>query len=366
MDELRTTAIKKWVKGTTVLLSDRLLTGAQWTTVAQEEPSRGRGTRRITLFSLKGGVGRTTTTAVLATHLARKGTRVLLFDLDLESPGVSSALLEPEERPEWGIVDWFVEDLVGQGEDVLRSIASEPRWAQDFSGGIWIVPAYGQKPREYLAKLGRVYLDRPPLASAEGPETWTSRLQRLVRALEDVYEPDIVLLDSRSGLHDLAAAVVTDLQADVLLFAVDSDATWTGYRILFQHWADFGRIRDIREKLWMVAALIPDQGRDVYLRRFRERAWELFREVLYDEVPAEPPDQAAGDWFSFDLLDEDAPHNPLPIYWTAGLNALTDLRNLEDAPVRQAYYAFFERFERLWPPLGGGHDDGFAPALRSS
>lgn len=348
LDALRATAMERRVGDTIVYLSDRLLTGSEWATVATEVPVAGRKPDRITLFSLKGGVGRTTTATVLGVHLARLGRRVLLLDLDLESPGLSSGLLTLDEHPDWGIVDWFVEDLVGQGDRVLHSMVAEPRWAQDFDGRLWVVPAHGNQPKEYLAKLGRVYLDRPPVSGSDAPETWTRRLQRLVRGLEGFHDPDVVLLDSRSGLHDLAAAVVTDLQASVLLFAVNSEATWAGYRLLFRHWNDFGRVRDIRERLWLVAALIPDRNREGYLQCFREKAWELYREELYDQVPPEHPDEMPGDLFSFDLMDEDAPHSPFPIFWTPGLAALPDLRGMQAEPILQAYSAFLERFERLW------------------
>ena len=79
------------------------------------------------------------------------------MDLDLESPGLSSAVLEPDRRPDFGITDWFVEELVGQGDQVLGSMTAAPRWAQDFDGDVRVVPAHGRESGEYLAKLGRVY-----------------------------------------------------------------------------------------------------------------------------------------------------------------------------------------------------------------
>ena len=76
-----------------VFWEDRLLTGSDWWTVGDPHPE-GHA-QRWTLYSVKGGVGRSTTAAVLAWHLARKGERVLVVDLDLESPGLSSAMLDP-------------------------------------------------------------------------------------------------------------------------------------------------------------------------------------------------------------------------------------------------------------------------------
>lgn len=319
-----------------IFWSDRLMTGAGWWDVA-DDSDPDRDANRITLFSVKGGVGRTTTAAVLARHLARQGKRVLVVDLDLESPGLSSEMLDRSERPEFGVIDWFVEELVGQGDHVIERMLAQPPWTHDLDGDVRIAPAHGADPGEYLAKLGHVYVDR-------ATDPWTVRLQRLLRQLETQVEPDFVLLESRSGLNDIAAATITDIDADVLLFATDSQSNWTDYKVLFDHWRDMGLAERVRERLWTVSALTPPDDEFRYLHDFRERSWELFSDRLYDDTPAP---SASKDPFSFDLDDEDAPHHPLPIYWNRGFAAGASLRRLEDAAVIQTYAAFLKRFDRL-------------------
>ena len=97
---------------------DRLVTGREWWTVRAR--SHDQDVTRYALYSVKGGVGRSTTSAVLAWHLAQNGEQVLVVDLDLESPGLSSAMLDPQTQPQFGVTDWLVEDLVGQGADVIE------------------------------------------------------------------------------------------------------------------------------------------------------------------------------------------------------------------------------------------------------
>ena len=63
-----------------VYMADRLVTGGDWWTVGAQRSTPS--VRRCTLFSVKGGVGRSTTAVVLAWHLARAGERVLVVDLD--------------------------------------------------------------------------------------------------------------------------------------------------------------------------------------------------------------------------------------------------------------------------------------------
>jgi hypothetical protein len=300
-------------------LIDRQITGQSWATVS--EHTDARASHRIAMYSLKGGVGRSTATAAAAWHLARMGQSVLVLDLDLESPGLSASLLPPASQPEFGIVDWFVEDAVGQGAAVIPHMSARAPMAQDLPGDVWVVPSHGADPGDFMAKLGRCYLDLPGSA---GVEAWDRRLLRLLSVLEADKAPDVVLLDARSGFHDLASAVVTELADTVLLFAIHSEQTWSGYRLLFEHWQRYGVAERIRERLQIVAALIPETDRDAYLSEFRERSWGIFRDHLYDELGA-----GEVEGFSFDLNDAPAPHTPLPIYWNRGLASLGNLAALD-------------------------------------
>ncbi len=131
-----------------VVWIDRLVTGGSWWTVG--DPRQQAPANRYTLFSVKGGVGRSTTAVMLAWQLARNGERVLVLDLDLESPGLSSAMLDSGNRPEFGVTDWFVEDLVGQGARLIENMTVAPSWAQDLEGDVRVAPAHGREPGEYL------------------------------------------------------------------------------------------------------------------------------------------------------------------------------------------------------------------------
>jgi len=303
---------------------------------------------RFTLFSLKGGVGRSTSAAVMAQHWAERGKRVLVVDLDLESPGVSSLLLDPREYPDFGVVDWFVEDLVGQGDEVVKRMTARPAWAQQLRGDVLVAPALARARGEYLAKLGRVYLDLPPKQLGQQAEPWLDRLRGLMAGLEGRVQPDVVLIDSRNGLSDIGAAALAGLDAQLLLFAVDSEATWSGYRVLFEHWNSFGTAGSVRERLATVAALVPETRGEEYLESFRQHAWDLFRDTLYDEAPANA--DAGEDLFTFDLNDETAPHWPAPIFWNRGLAGGPAIYNVERESVALAYQRFLDRMDQLYAP----------------
>lgn len=299
---------------------DRLATEGNWSHISGLEASL---VPRTVFFSIKGGVGRSTALAATAWALAEQGKKVLVLDLDLESPGLSSALLSKDRRPRYGITDWLVEDLVDNGDAVFESMVATSALSRN--GEIVIVPSHGAEPGEYIAKLGRVWM---PKMGVDGQrESWAVRLRRLLDALEDRWSPDVTLIDSRSGIDEVASASITELSAStILLFAIDGDQTWSGYRVLFQHWRKTGVVRDIRERLQVIGAMIPETGTEEYVKSLREQAWALFSEELYDEVfPGEISDEGAR--WSFDLAYESAPHYPWMVKWHRSFAAL---RNLHD------------------------------------
>ena len=312
---------------------DRLAVEGDWAHIAPVSTA----TPRVVFFSIKGGVGRSSALAAVAWALAEQGKRVLVLDLDLESPGLSTSLLPDDRRPTKGIADWLVEDLVDNGDAVLDDMWAASTLSRE--GDISVVPAHGGDPGEYIAKLGRVWM--PKLDANGRREAWPERLRRLLHVLEEKLKPDAVLIDSRAGIDEVASACITSLGASlILLFAFDGDQTWSGYRIIFQHWLKTNSVRMIRERLQVVGAMVPEIGGADYLEGLRDSAWNAFVEKLYDEVPAGAEPALADSW-SFDQGDESAPHAPWPIRWNRGFAAVRSLHDRLDGIDRQEIMSVF-------------------------
>lgn len=302
----------------TVSVLDRQIMGQDWLNpIAEPAPHP----HRVVFYGLKGGVGRSTALAMVAYGFARVGKRVLLLDFDLESPGLSGLLLPPENVAEFGLVDWFVEDAVGQGESLLRNLVSASPLADTTTGSIRVAAAMGQGETAYLSKLTRVYTDVPARDGQQGLQRFATRMQYVVQLLEAQEKPDIVLIDSRAGLHDVAAISITSLADTALLFASDSAQNWLGYGQLFAHWQHRPAVcAEVRERLAIVQALAPKSDREARSKSFLNHAYELFSSTLYDEIA--PPEAAAGlapiqseDLYNPAMEDEAAPHFPIRVDW---------------------------------------------------
>jgi len=161
----------------------------------------------------------------------------------------------------------------------------------------------------------------------------------------------VVFLDSRAGIHDIAAVLVTRMGADAFLFAVDSAQTWTAFSFLFRHWKEHPQVADFRQRLRMVAGMVPETRREEYLKRFCGNSWDLFREHLYDEARPEDPDA-----FSFDLADQDAPHYPLPVFWHRALQEFDPVKSetgMDEKTAQEAMGDFINEAERMVFSDGG-------------
>ncbi|MFE4756561.1 KGGVGR-motif variant AAA ATPase [Streptomyces mirabilis] len=345
-----------------VVVLERTVVGADW--LQGPEPAgeddtpaaETRQERRVALYGFKGGVGRSTATTVLARYLADQGYCVLVVDLDLESPGVSNLLADPAGMPRHGIVDHLVEAGVGNADD-LELVARTSVLPYTGNGEVWLAPAGGQplenQQYDYLAKLNRIYSDLPATEPNASPRPFAVRLEDAIAACEDQVaersrKPDVVLLDSRAGIHDIAAVVLTRLSGLALLFAVDNPSTWEGYRMLLSEWQRRPeRARELRERVRIVAAMFHSAGDIQRLGTLRKHAYDMFTETLYN-LPDDGEPFLAPDW-----EEDDRPYAAIPILFGNDLVGLDPLRSRAwpELPfVEAAYRTFVTSVERLLPP----------------
>jgi hypothetical protein len=142
----------------------------------------------------------------------------------LESPGLGPTLLGGTGA-DLGLVDLLVAETAGAKPEEMPAVRRtlHELTELDLAGEVWVQPAAGSaRDYDYVARLSRVMLSTG-VGGGLG-----ERLDRSLRVAEAEVVPDVVILDSRAGVHDLAANAVTRLSTHAFLFGVDSAQTWAG------------------------------------------------------------------------------------------------------------------------------------------
>jgi hypothetical protein len=81
--------------------------------------------------------------------------------------------------------------------------------------------------------------------------------------------------------------------------------------------------RKIRERLQLVAAMMPETDTLERLEEMREAGYELFAAEMYDAIP---PGEMIEERWNFEESDEFAPHSPWLIRRHQGFTSLKTLR----------------------------------------
>ena len=338
-------------------LIDRRIVGSGW--LAEPVAAATSGPRRVVFASLKGGVGRSTALTVLAADLARRGRNVLVIDLDLEAPGLGHLLLDDGRLPDYGVVDFLVEDGVGGvGNDLLRQFVGTSQLTSSSGGVVDVMPAIGRKseaaPENILAKLSRAMIDD---VTKSGTVSVGQQVSSMIDRIVAQGSYDAVLIDSRAGLAELAAPAVIGLGATVLLFGTAQRQTIEGYRALFaalQLLAQRDAVQG-RSAEWRLAL------RPVYAKAslnseisdwFRDEIYELYSEYLYDaEVESDAGAQVVS--LRFTQQDASAPHAPLMVPFNPAFVDFDPSRQptqLTIAFYEQSFRPFLDAIDRILEP----------------
>ncbi len=293
-------------------LLDRRIVGAGWLDApiaGQIEPPR------VVFATLKGGVGRSTALAVAAADLARRNRNVLVVDLDLEAPGLGDLLLDADRMPEFGVIDYLVENGIGGVPDSsLHAYIGSSGLTAAGGGRVDVLPALGRRsltyPENVLPKLSRAMIedvvDDRAVSVAE-------QISSMISRITEREQYDAVFIDSRAGLSELAAPAVLGLGATVLLFGTAQKQTIEGYRALFaalQLLAQRDAVQK-RDTEWrtMLRPVYAKASLDTAVsKRFIDDMYELYSAHIYD---AEDSDKDAPDALRFARDDAFAPHWPL-------------------------------------------------------
>jgi MinD-like ATPase involved in chromosome partitioning or flagellar assembly len=161
----------------------------------------------VTFYSFKGGVGRSTALGLVATILATRGHRVVMIDFDLEAPGLSLMLpSDSSNGDKCGVLDYIHQRYLTPDQnqpeisECIRQIDIPTR------GELYLVSA-GEYNESYIHRLAD--LDVRLLYQRE-----TNPIHQLLDDVKAYLDPDIILIDARTGFTEMGAIALFD-QADL-------------------------------------------------------------------------------------------------------------------------------------------------------
>lgn len=280
----------------------------------------------VSFFSHKGGVGRTTTLCAAAINLARKGHRVVVIDLDLEAPGISSLLSGASSSV--GVVDYLLERLLEHKSRFGDFVSIQND--QDLIGGggepIHCLAA-GTITDSYIEKLSRLDYELFVNVSAD-----KNPMISLFKEIKASLSPSFILLDCRAGLHDLGGLALQRLSHLNVIFGLDSEQSWQGLRMVVRQIGQSERVPDCL----IIQALEPPPGdiRRKSRERFLEDSWNAFSQYYYD-AEAVP-----------DIDNADAPHYPFHIPYDSSLAGYQSLADVAEILAKERFREFTEMLAR--------------------
>ncbi|MDA8130393.1 MAG: AAA family ATPase [Elusimicrobia bacterium] len=170
----------------------------------------------ITFYSYKGGVGRSLALVNVAHSLAMKGRKVVILDFDLEAPGLDTMLeFQKSNHDGKGVIEYISE---------YKQKAVPPKNLREYtrevivrgSGSIVLIPA-GKKDSSYQVELSR--LDWKDFYRKKDGFYF---IENLKSQIKKEFNPDYVLIDSRTGLTDIGGVCTLHIpDMVVLLFGLN-------------------------------------------------------------------------------------------------------------------------------------------------
>jgi CobQ/CobB/MinD/ParA nucleotide binding domain len=311
----------------------------------------------LSFYSFKGGVGRTTALAAFAIQMARAGKRVCIVDLDLEAPGIGTLLSSSTGQARFGVVDYVLEAGLGRGQPEIGDyfhLCDDPRVVMS-GPPIAVVPA-GTLDEDYLEKLARI--DYQGVLAPSQTHTG-GVLKSLLKALKTERQAEYVLIDSRSGLHDIGGLALNGISHLDVVFGLDSEQSWQGLLLIVSH---LGRRRIERgqphQLFSLVFSMAPAAAHPDRLTRvdaFHERAHQLLSDFFYDEEPdtgwpSPIPDEV---WPVPAIEDTTEPHFAIPIGFNTDIQRASSIESIATLLTEGDYQAFgtavLERLGRTSP-----------------
>ena len=250
----------------------------------------------VTFYSYKGGMGRTTTMVAYAISLAAKentsqNKRVVIVDCDLEAPGYLNFFdLSKHEGLRSGKKNGLVEfisdaqfslnpeDLDINDYIINVGLDNENSFAYNNLDNIWLVPAgnlnegYSDLESEsdrddYLEGLAKINLS--------SVQSVVKYFNLLFEKIRETIDPDIILIDSRTGFNDIFGTAALYLSSCVVGFFGFSRQTQPGLINLLKEYYKPSNSFNLQ----LVFSILPENAQDEWVTKHKRQVLEYINYI---------------------------------------------------------------------------------------
>ncbi|MGE8430266.1 MAG: KGGVGR-motif variant AAA ATPase [Sphingobacterium sp.] len=213
--------------------------------------------KTITFYSYKGGVGRSLALANIANRLAEFGKKVCMLDFDLEAPGLHIKFSDSigKNGIKRGLVD-YIHKFTSENV-VPENISDYVTGVNSFNEGgtISLIAAGNTSREEYWKKLS--HIDWTKLFY-EKDSLGVDFFYNLKLQIEKQLAPDVLLIDSRTGITDIAGVTMSIMADEVVLFAANNMENLDGIgQVLCSLAVPSNSLRNEMPKINVVLSRIP-------------------------------------------------------------------------------------------------------------
>lgn len=210
--------------------------------------------KTITFYSYKGGVGRTLALSNIAKRLAEFGKKVCILDFDVEAPGLHIKLENQIQKQgiQAGIVDYIYEfSTTGNIPDDISRYSTKLKSPKN----MFFIAAGNPLSNDYWMKLAQINWWKLFYSEQSEGIPFFLDLKEKIRLK---YNPDYLLIDSRTGITELSAITISLLADSVVFFAANNKENIQGCKHVLKSIANSdNNLFGIRKDIHFVLSRIP-------------------------------------------------------------------------------------------------------------
>jgi len=194
--------------------------------------------KTITFYSYKGGVGRSLALSQVAIRLSEYGKKVCVLDFDLEAPGLHFKFHKYDRASpiSKGIVN-YIDEFITKGKipASIKDFSIQLKPKNQRYKNIDLIPAGEIEQDDYWMKLSQIdwsslFYDEKSL----GVKFFLDLKARINKELK----PDFLLIDSRTGITDIAGITLRLLADEAVILAANNEENMFGSKKIIKSLID--------------------------------------------------------------------------------------------------------------------------------